>query len=100
MYRKQNKQMGDFRIIIDAVGGHGQDRSKKDGEVVDFKEGNPDANTPESIAQELIEKLKSNGCSVQKATVTHWPADNYPEGREVGKEVVDDLITGVRKNQF
>jgi hypothetical protein len=40
------------------------------------------------------------GCSVQKATVIHWPSDNYPNDREAGKEVVDDLITGVRKNSF
>jgi hypothetical protein len=28
--------MGTFRIEITAVGGHGQDRDKKDGEKVDF----------------------------------------------------------------
>lgn len=90
--------MGDFRIIIDAVGGHGQDRSKKDGETVNFT-ADSEIN-PETMAQGLVETLKANGCSVQNARIVHWPADNYPESREEGKEVVDDLITGVRKNQF
>lgn len=96
--------MGDFRIIIDAVGGHGQDRSKKDGEVVDFtieSAGYPsNPNTPEAMAQKFVEELKAKGVNVQKAKVVHWPADNYPEQREAGKEVVDDLLTGVRTNNF
>lgn len=95
--------MGDFRIIIDAVGGHGQDRAKKDGEKVDFtrvSEAFISDKTPEALAQKLVEDLKLNGCSVQKARVIHWPADNYPEGREAGKEIEDDLITGIRKNSF
>jgi hypothetical protein len=93
--------MGDFRVIIDAVGGHGQDRSKKDGEVVNFKADGE--LSPEALAQEFVEKLKSSGCSVQSAKVIHWPADNYPDsssGRVAGEEIVDDLLTGVRKNNF
>ena len=98
--------MGDFRIIIDAVGGHGQDRSKKDGEVVDFTGDSTfhSATTPEAITQVLLAALRSTGCSITDAKIVHWPADNYggPEsnGREAGKEVVDNLITGVRTNQF
>lgn len=101
--------MGDFRIIIDAVGGHGQDRGKKDGEIVDFKQASDnyrDENTPEAIALRCVEELKTKGCSVQGARVIHWPADNYPQsesnpnGRMPGAEVVDDLLTGIRKNNF
>lgn len=90
--------MGDFRIIINAVGGHGQDRSKKDGEVVDFNTDGP--GSPEAIAKEFVEKLQASGCSVQSAIVEHWPVDNYPESREAGKEIIDDLLTGVRKGSF
>jgi hypothetical protein len=89
--------MGDFRIIIDAVGGHGQDRSKKDGERVNFAEGG--ASAPEVIAKALVSALIGSGCSVQSAKVIHWPADNY-EGRDPEKQIVDDLLTGVRKGHF
>lgn len=101
--------MGDFRIIIDAVGGHGQDREKKDGENVDFTnqgQGYHSARTPEAIAQVFVDALRGAGVNVTGAKVVHWPADNYPKtegdpnGREAGAEVVDDLITSIRKNQF
>jgi hypothetical protein len=94
--------MGDFRIVINAVGGHGQDRSKKHGEKVDFTgdSGYHSATTPETIAQVLIAALRSTGCSIDSAKVIHWPADNYPDQREAGKEVVDDLLTGVRTGSF
>lgn len=98
--------MGDFRIIIDAIGGHGQDRDKKDGQQVDFTGDNNwhSATTPEAIAQTFIAALRGAGVNVTDAKIVHWPADNYggPEqnGRQAGKEVVDNLITGVRTNQF
>lgn len=95
--------MGDFRIIIDAVGGHGQDREKKDGETVDFTHsgsGYHSSKNPEAIAQVLIAALQGTGCSIQGAKVIHWPSDNYPDQREAGKEIVDDLITGKRTNNF
>jgi hypothetical protein len=90
--------MGDFRIIIDAVGGHGQDRKKKDGETVNFAEGG--ASAPEVIAKALVSALLGSGCSVQSAKVIHWPADNYPESRDAEKQIVDDLLTGKRKGNF
>jgi hypothetical protein len=93
------KIMGDFRIVIDAVGGHGQDRDKKDGEVVDFSNGGNDR-TPESVAQRLVNAMQANGVQITSAKVIHWPADNYPEQREAGKEIVDCLLTGVRKGSF
>jgi hypothetical protein len=96
--------MGDFRIIIDAVGGHGQDRSKRDGEVVDFKNGRVDAKTPEGIAQKFVQELKDSGVNVESAKVVHWPSDNYggPEknGRDPEKQIEDDLLTGLRKGSF
>lgn len=99
--------MGDFRIIIDAVGGHGQDREKKDGEVVDFTHsgsGYHSSKNPESIAQVLVAALQGTGCSIESAKVIHWPADNYggPEknGRDPQKQIVDCLITGKRSGNF
>lgn len=72
--------MGDFRIVIDAVGGHGQDRTKKDGDVVNFSADYDLA--PEAIAEKFVTTLQASGCSIQGAKVIHWPADNYPEGRK------------------
>jgi hypothetical protein len=89
--------MGDFRIVINAVGGHGQDRDKKNGEVVDFG-----TNTPEAIAKELVGKLKASGCSVDNAYVVHWPLDNYEGQLKNGRtaQIVDDLVTGKRTGGF
>lgn len=82
--------MGNFKIEINAVGGHGLDRSKKDGEVVDF---NIDGEySPEAIATRLIRELKRFGVDVQSATITHWPG--------TAQEVQDDLMIGVRKGNF
>lgn len=99
--------MGNFRIVIDAVGGHGQDREKKDGEVVDFTGGRTDGNTPEAIAQRAVAEIKAAGTNVLSAKVYHWPADTVYEGEPVapvdgnGKPcITDDLVTGVRKGQF
>jgi len=96
--------MGDFRIVINAVGGHGQDRTKKDGEIVDFTNtgGGFSKATPEAIAEEFIQRLRESGVSITSAKVIHWPADNYPEAtdRKAGEEVVDDLVTKIRKNSF
>jgi hypothetical protein len=82
--------MGQFKIEITAVGGHGQDRSKKAGEVVDFKEGGD--TTPDAIAKKCIDELKAAGVNVESAKIVHWP------GTET--EVTDDLQTGVRTGNF
>lgn len=89
--------MGDFRIVINAIGSHGQDRDKKNGEVVDF--GN---NTPEAIAQELVERLKTSGVNVVNAEVIHWPLDNYGGQTQNGRtnQIADDLLTNKRTGAF
>ena len=82
--------MGTFKIEVTAVGGHGVDRGKKEGEVVDF---NADGDfSPDAIANRFIKELKRFGNDVQSAVIVHWP------GEEV--EVRDDLLTGVRKGNF
>lgn len=92
--------MGDFRIVINAVGGHGQDRNKKHGETVDFSEGGE--NTPEALAKEFVEKLKASGVNVESACVIHWPIDNYNGQLENKRsnQIVDNLLTGERIGQF
>ena len=82
--------MGQFKVEIIGVGGHGQDRDKKDGGIVNFYEnGNA---TPDALAKTFVEMLKANGVNVESATITHWPGT---EG-----EVQDDLASGVRKGNF
>lgn len=97
--------MGNFRIVIDAVGGHGQDRSKKDGEVVDFNIDSVDS--PEAIAQRAVTELREKGTNVLSAKVYHWPADTVYQGEPVipisndGVPcITDDLFTGFRKGSF
>ena len=79
--------MGNYRITINAVGGHGADRGKGNGETIDFGE-----NTPEAIVKRAVEELKARGESVTEATVHHWPGS--------GSEVVDNLLTGRRIGSF
>lgn len=82
--------MGDFRIIIHAVGGHGQDRGKGNGEFVDFEADNP--NAPEAIVKRAVEELKATGNRVVEATVHHWPNSDH--------QVLDNLLTGERLGNF
>lgn len=82
--------MGSFRIVINAVGGHGQDRSKGHGETVDFEANNE--NSPEAIIKRAVEELQATGNSVTEATVHHWPGS--------GNDVVDNLLTGKRTGSF
>lgn len=82
--------MGNYRIIINAVGGHGQDRGKGNGETVDFEAEN--ANSPEAIVARALKELQATGNSVTEATVHHWPGSGY--------EVVDNLLTGKRMGSF
>lgn len=82
--------MGQFTINVTAVGGHGVDRGKKDGEKVDFKADGEFS--PDAIAARLVAELKRFGVHVESATITHWP------GQE--SQVTDDLLTGVRTGNF
>ncbi len=81
--------MGAFRIVIDGVGAHGDDRTAKEGEAITIGVGT----SPDQIAKETVDKLKASGVLDLKATLTHWP--------EEPSEVVDDLVSMTRvKGQF
>lgn len=94
--------MGDFRIVIDTVGGHGQDREKKNGEIVDF--GSDQLNSPEAYFKKCIEDAIAKGIisSDTTAKVIHWPLDNYggPEKNGRTAYIADDLLTGKRTGSF
>jgi hypothetical protein len=82
--------MGNFRITIDAVGGHGCQRELKDGAVV----GGCGLKTcPDCLARWFVRALEYvANSSVKAATLTHWP--------EGPGTVVDDLLTGHRTGSF
>lgn len=82
--------MGNFRITVNAVGGHGVDREKSHGETVDFDAGGE--HSPDAIAKRMVDELRATGCSVTEATITHWPGS--------GNDVVDNLLSGKRIGSF
>lgn len=73
--------MGNFKIEIEAVGGHGSDRTAKQGEPLNITDG------PDKLAADFAAQLANSGCSIVSATLTHWP-DTTP--------IVDDLKNGMR----
>lgn len=64
--------MGDFRITIDAVGGHGCMRELGDGETVI---GCDRPGCPDCITREYVRRLKRSGAMVSRAMIEHWPQD-------------------------
>lgn len=82
--------MGQFRIEVTAVGGHGCQRTVKGGESVQPFCGY--SGCPDCLARNFVAGLKSQGQSVESATLIHWP------GQE--SEVRDDLVSRVRTGSF
>lgn len=62
--------MGDFRITVNAVGGHGCQREQKDGSVV---YGCGSMRCPDCLTAKYIADLARSGASVKDATLQHWP---------------------------
>jgi hypothetical protein len=81
--------MGQFKVEVVAVGGHGCQRERKDGDTV---YGCQRMDCPDCIAREFVAKLQSRGASVESAKLTHWPGS--------AAEVQDDLLTRKRKGAF
>jgi hypothetical protein len=87
--------MGDFRVVVEAVGGHGCQREKGTGETV---VGCDRPGCPDCMAREFVRRLKRSGATVKRAEIQHWPAD-LP-GYTVEGQVHDDLLSGVRTGDF
>lgn len=81
--------MGNFRIEVNAVGGHGCQRELKDGSEV---KGCGQPGCPDCLAREFVAKLKAQGNNVMDALLIHWP-NGTPT-------IVDNLITGKRTGSF
>jgi hypothetical protein len=82
--------MGQFRVEVTAVGGHGCQRQIKDGGQVQQFCGIPGC--PDCAAREFVRLLKRTGASLEKAEIIHWPGTST--------EVRDDMLTGLRKGSF
>ena len=82
--------MGDFHIIVKAVGGHGCQRTVKSGDVLASDCGSDSC--PDCSARRFVAGLKGKGHDVRSAEFIHWPGET--------SEVKDDLLTGVRSGQF
>lgn len=81
--------MGQFRVTVEAIGGHGCQREYGDGEHV---VGCERSGCTDCITREYVRRLKRAGASVSVAQIVHWP-------QEVG-QVHDDLLTGERRGSF
>jgi hypothetical protein len=79
--------MGEWRIVIEGgPSGHGCDRKKAEGEVLDSC-GRSDC--PDCYAVEILATLRLRGVPVKSATFTHWPGT--PD------EVVDEYLPGAAR---
>lgn len=87
--------MGDFKLVIHAMGDHGIDRNKKDGEIIDYT--SKGIGSTDALCKEFVEFLKTKGVSFMSATITHWPQEFYDRTTQ---GPVDDLLTGVRAGNF
>jgi hypothetical protein len=96
--------MGDYRITIDAVGGHGCQREVKDGGPLQ-----PDCGSkhcPDCAARRLVAELQSIGNTVMAAKLEHWPESMMRWDGSMGDRggsahgPIDDLKTGVRSGSF
>jgi hypothetical protein len=83
--------MGNFKIEIEAIGGHGVCREVKQGEVIPYEAAASvpgHEREPDVLAKRFVEDFaKSN--NVISAKLIHWP-DTTP--------IVDNLLTGVREH--
>jgi len=82
--------MGQFRVEVTGVGGHGCQRQVKDGEQLQQFCGSPSC--PDCTAREFVRDLKRIGVMMESAVLTHWPGTST--------EVRDDLMSGKRTGSF
>lgn len=81
--------MGDFRIEVNATGGHGCQRERLSGSTI---EPCNSPSCPDCIARKFVAELKASGNNVKDALLIHWPNGN--------PTIVDNLLTKVRTGSF
>lgn len=78
--------MGNFKIEIEAVGGHGTQRDTPQGAAIDYSQAH--ASDVDRIAKEFVDGYAQHA-NIVSAKLIHWP-DTTP--------IVDNLLTGVREH--
>jgi hypothetical protein len=81
--------MGDFRLEVNATGGHGCQREVKTGQEVT---GCGRTDCPDCLAREFVAKLRAAGNSIKDALLIHWPNGTGT--------VVDNLVSKQRSGNF
>lgn len=81
--------MGQFVFQLDAIGGHGCQRERGDG---DFVVGCEQSHCTDCITREYVRRLKRTGAMINSAKLVHWPGTK--------EQVVDDLVSGKRQSNF
>lgn len=76
--------MGDFRVTVEAVGGHGCQRDVREGGVV---VGCGGATCPDCITSKYVAQMIAAGVHVKGAKIQHWP--------DTTGEVIDSFDTSV-----
>ena len=82
--------MGQYRIEIVAVGGHGCQREVPSGGTITASCGN--TTCPDCLARDFVKRLQVAYNSVENAVLIHWPAGPGT--------VLDNLVSGERSGQF
>lgn len=78
--------MGNFKIEIEAVGGHGTQRETLQGGTIDYSKAHE--NDVDRLAKDFVDGYKAHA-SVISAKIVHWP-DTTP--------IVDNLLSGMREH--
>jgi hypothetical protein len=81
--------MGDFRIEVNATGGHGCQRDLGDKQLIN---GCGQPGCPDCIARKFVAELKASGAMVKDALLIHWP-NSTPT-------IVDNLVSKMRSGSF
>lgn len=77
--------MGNFKIEIEAAGGHGVLRETKQGDVIEYARCHADE--PDAAAKRFVDEFGKRN-SIVYAKLTHWP-ESTP--------IIDNLLTGIRE---
>jgi hypothetical protein len=79
--------MGDFRMTIEATGGHGCDRVHKQGEQL---QGCGRMDCPDCVFATFVSQMQRLSMRPMVAILHHWPADMNPHFFVPGSDKVDD----------
>lgn len=80
--------MGQFTIVIDAIGAHGCERKARNGEKLFNRCGK--FGCADCMAYDFVQSLRVKGFTVDAAKFVHFPGAR--------QEVIDDLLVNERKS--